>query len=130
MRGERGVRGSGSVRGVRGVRSERNERPDHSQGQGLMIVEDWQSQSEHYRNGILEVWLEASRRLHCSLSVIISPGCSDRLQAVPRTLSLLSLPGWLTGDGEEVLKRRPVLFPFLGWKILRSRGRHHHHLEL
>ena len=68
MRGERGVRGSGSVRGVRGVRSERNERPDHSQGQGLMIVEDWQSQSEHYRNGILEVWLEASRRLHCSLS--------------------------------------------------------------
>ena len=56
------------VRYVRGMRRERDMRPvrpDHSQGRGLML------ESEHYGNWILEVWLEASRSVYCSLSAEI-----------------------------------------------------------
>ena len=54
--------------GVRYVRRERDMRPvrpDHSQGRGLML------ESEHYGNWILEVWLEASRLVYCSVSAKI-----------------------------------------------------------
>ena len=48
-----------SMMSTRSVRIVRDVRPEQSQG----LIE-----SEHYGNCILEVWLEASRLVYCSLS--------------------------------------------------------------
>ena len=66
MRSIRGVRALRALRGLRFGRGVRDVRPEESEGRGLML------ESEHYGNWILEilleVWLEATRLVYCSVS--------------------------------------------------------------